>query len=389
MANEIQVWNKLMSSALSMRGVKVDRNQFLKSKLGRYCTEAQVETALSYSPLKVLSRQDIDRIANSVISSHIKQVTATSAAAGVPGGFAMAATIPGDIAQYYYHVFNLSQKLAYLYGYPDLLDEDGNATDDTINLLTLFTGVMMGAAVANNGIREVSKQLAAKAVKRLPQQALTKGVIYPIVKKIAAMLGYKLTKETFAKGVGKLIPVLGGVVSGSLTYATFRPGAKRLQKTLQGEMEYFYQSMGMDGTENFKHDNTTDFDYTSYEEVNGTEEEEILNIEKQRIICLIDVAYIDNDITQKERQYIKTKIEEAELSDDEKLELVKSLKDGKIPPFNLNVFNNDNKEGIRLLKEVLEMLKLDNRFTLGEKLYLKKIGKEIGFTIEELNELMQ
>ena len=57
MANEIQVWNKVMSAALAMPGVKVDRNQFLKSKLGRYCTDAQVETALSYSPLKVLSRQ--------------------------------------------------------------------------------------------------------------------------------------------------------------------------------------------------------------------------------------------------------------------------------------------------------------------------------------------
>ena len=389
MANEIQVWNKVMSAALAMPGVKVDRNQFLKSKLGRYCTEAQVETALSYSPLKVLSRQDIDRIANSVISSHIKQVTAISAAAGVPGGFAMAATIPGDIAQYYYHVFNLSQKLAYLYGYPNLLDEDGNATDDTINLLTLFTGVMMGAAVANNGIREVSKQLAAKAVKRLPRQALTKGVIYPLVKKIAAMLGYKLTKETFAKGVGKLIPVLGGVVSGGLTYATFRPGAKRLQKTLQGEMEYFYRSMGMDGTENFKQETTAGPDYTSYEEVNDMEEEKTLSIEEMRIVCLIDVAYIDNDMTSKERQYINKKIEDADLSDDEKFELIQFLKEGKVPPFKFDAFKNDNKEGIRLLKDVIEMLKLDNRFTLGEKLYVKKIGKEMGFALEELNEFMQ
>lgn len=388
MANEIQVWNKVMSTALAMPGVKVERNQFLKSKLGRYCTEAQVETALSYSPLKVLSRQDIDRIANSVISSHIKQVTALSAAAGVPGGFAMAATIPGDIAQYYYHVFNLSQKLAYLYGYPNLLDEDGNATDDTINLLTLFTGAMMGAAVANNGIREVTKQLAAKAVKRLPQQALTKGVIYPLVKKIAAMLGYKLTKDSFAKGVGKLIPVLGGVLSGGLTYATFRPGAKRLQKTLQGEMEYFYQSMGMNGTENFNQETMAGSDYTSYEEVNEMEEENTLSIEEMRIVCLIDVAYIDNDITSKERQYINKKIEDANLSDDEKFELVKFLKEGKVPPFKFDAFKNDNKEGIRMLKDVIEMLKLDNRFTLGEKLYVKKIGKEMGFTLEELKEFM-
>lgn len=384
MANEIQVWNKVMSTALAMPGVKVDRNQFLTNKLGRYCTEAQLQIALSVSPIKVLSRQDIDRIANSVISSHVKQVTTISAVAGLPGGFTMAATIPADIAQYYYHVFNLSQKLAYLYGYPDLLDENGNATDDTINLLTIFTGIMMGAAVANNAIREVSKQLAAKAVKRLPQQALTKGVIYPLVKKIAAMLGYKLTKETFAKGVGKLIPVLGGVISGGLTLATFRPGAKRLQKTLQGEMEFFYRDMGMNGTEHFRQEETTE--YTPYEDVE--EDNNPVNIEKLRIIVLIDIAHIDNSITQKEREYINAKIEESELTDDDKFELVNFIKEGKVPKFTFEAFKDNNKESIRLLKETIELLKLDRRYTLGEKLYIKKIGKELGFSQEDMDGFM-
>ena len=182
MANEIEIWNKVMSTALAMPGVKVDRAQFLTSKLENYCTKAQVETAVSVSPLKVLTRQDIDRIANSVINSHVTQVTAVSAVAGLPGGWTMAATIPADMAQFYYHVFKVSQKLAYLYGYPDLLDENGNATDDTINLLTVFTGVMMGVGGANNAIKAVAQQVAANAVKRLPQQALTKGFIYPVVK---------------------------------------------------------------------------------------------------------------------------------------------------------------------------------------------------------------
>ncbi len=385
MANEIQIWNKVLSTALDMPGVKVNREDFLKSKLGQYCTESQVEVALTVSPLKVLSRQDIDRIANSIIGSHVKQVTAISSLTGVPGGFAIAATVPADIAQYYYHVFKLSQKLAYLYGYPDLLDENGNATDDTINLLTLFAGVMMGAAAANNAIRTISKKMAETAVKRLPQQALTKGVVYPIVKKIATMLGYNMTKSTFAKGVGKAIPILGGIVSGTLTFATFRPGAKRLQKQMQGEMEFFYRNMGMDGTEHFKYDDTTEF--TAYEETN--ESEMPMNNEKLRIIVLIDIAHIDNSITQKEREYINAKIEESELADDEKFELVNYLKEGKVPKFELGVFKEDNKESIRLLKESIELLKLDRRYTLGEKLYIKKIGKELGFTQEDLDDFMK
>lgn len=384
MANEIQVWDKVMSAALSLPGVKVNREEFLKEKLSLYCNEKQLQTALSKSPVKVFSRTQIDKIADSVISSHVIKVTAISAAAGIPGGLAMAATIPGDIAQYYYHVFNLSQKLAYLYGYPDLLDENGKVTDATTNLLTVFAGVMMGAAVANNAIREISKQLAETAIKKLPQQALTKGAIYPLVKKVASWIGVKLTKESFAKGVGRFIPVLGGIISGGLTLATFRPGAKRLQKTLQGEMEFFVRS-DESRSEEVSEENETA--YTPYEEVN--ESASIDSIEYHRILTLISIAFIDNDITTKERTYINTKIEEATLTDDQKLELITILKDGKTPKITFDAFVDDNEEGVKLLSQAIEMLKLDRRFTLGERLYIKKIGKELGFGPEDVENLMK
>ncbi|MDD3041300.1 MAG: hypothetical protein PHO71_25985, partial [Bacteroides sp.] len=63
-------------------------------------------------------------------------------------------------------------------------------------------------------------------------KALTKGTIYPIVKKIAQAIGVKMTKDIFAKGVSKVIPVIGGVASGGLTYVTFRPMAYKLKKHL-------------------------------------------------------------------------------------------------------------------------------------------------------------
>jgi len=356
----------------------------LKEKLSLYCNEKQLETALSMSPVKVFSRNQIDKIADSVISSHVIKVTAISTVAGIPGGLAMAATIPSDIAQYYYHVFNLSQKLAYLYGYPDLLDENGKVTDATINLLTVFSGVMMGAAVANNAIREISKQLAETAIKRLPQQALTKGAIYPLVKKVASWIGVSLTKKSFANGVAKVIPVLGGVISGGLTLATFRPGAKRLQKTLQGEMEFFVRSDESRADDALEDNETT---YTPYEEVNGSAS--IDSIEYHRILTLISIAFIDNDITTKERAYINTKIEEATLTDDQKLELITILKDGNTPKITFDAFAEDNREGIKLISQAIEMLKLDRRFTLGERLYIKKIGKELGFGPEDVENFMK
>ena len=41
-----------------------------------------------------------------------------------------------------------------------------------------------------------------------------------------------MNKEIFAKGVSKIIPVVGGVASGGLTYVTFKPCAKKLERYL-------------------------------------------------------------------------------------------------------------------------------------------------------------
>ena len=151
------------------------------------------------NPVEVISKDRIDALVNACINNHTAKVTAISAAAGIPGGLAMAATIPGDMAQYYWHTFVLAQKLAYLYGIPDLRDEEGNLSETSQDMLTLFVGVMMGAAAANNVIKNLSKAFAEQVVKRLPRQALTKTVYYPIIKQVAKWIGINLTKSSFAK----------------------------------------------------------------------------------------------------------------------------------------------------------------------------------------------
>lgn len=67
---------------------------------------------------------------------------------------------------------------------------------------------------------------------KAPQQALTKGTIYPIVKKVATVLGVQMTKQIFAKSAAKIVPLVGAAVSGSLTFATFLPMSKRLRRHL-------------------------------------------------------------------------------------------------------------------------------------------------------------
>lgn len=92
---------------------------------------------------------------------------------------------------------------------------------------------MFGVSGAATTITKLSTSAASKASKTLASKALTKGTLYPIVKKIAQVLGVKMTKDIYAKGVSKVIPVIGGVASGGLTYITYKPMAIKLKKHLR------------------------------------------------------------------------------------------------------------------------------------------------------------
>ena len=159
----------------------------------------------------------------------------------------MAATIPADVLQFFGMSLRLAQELSYLYGADDLW-KDGQIDDDRVrSQLILYCGVMFGISGAVSGVRLLSVQMAKVALKKLPQQALTKTFWYPILKQIGKAVGVKVTKSTVAKGVSKVVPILGGVVSGSLNFASMMPMGKRLYKALdKANFDYSEEEMEAD-----------------------------------------------------------------------------------------------------------------------------------------------
>ena len=74
-------------------------------------------------------------------------------------------------------------------------------------------------------------------------------MIYPVVKKVATLLGFQMTKQIFARGVAKVVPIVGGVASGGLTYVTYKPMAIKLKKHLSGlqiaDVNYYSQTLSV------------------------------------------------------------------------------------------------------------------------------------------------
>ncbi len=231
--NNDNIFESALALATSLPLVHINREEFLSRELKRFCPTYQVNIAIEHSPAYAnISVDIIDKIANECINYETNKVSSISFLTGLPGGIAMFGTIPADITQYLGHILRILQKLAYLYGWDEFIKPNEKLDDNTANILTLFIGVMFGVNGAASTISKLSASAAQNASKKLASQALTKGTIYPIVKKIAQTLGVKMTKEIFAKGVSKIIPVVGGVISGGLTYANFKPCANRLKKYL-------------------------------------------------------------------------------------------------------------------------------------------------------------
>ena len=222
---------EVITKAVQIPGVKVNRKQFLADQFA--CKTDNLEEILDKGPIEAgIKREDIMLLSKKLILARTSQSSIASFVTGVPGGLAMAATIPADILQFFGMALKLAQELSYLYGAQDLW-VDGKIDDDKVkNQLILYCGVMFGVSGAVSGLRVLSTQLSKTALKKIPQKALTKTFWYPILKKIVNCIGINLTKKTFAQGVSKAVPVIGGVVSGGINFASMLPMANRLNDTL-------------------------------------------------------------------------------------------------------------------------------------------------------------
>jgi len=188
---------EIISKAIQIPGVKVDRNKFLAEVFSSKVD--LLENIKNNGPVEAgITREEISNIANKLIMKRTSQSSIASFAAGIPGGLAMAATIPADILQFFGMSLRLAQELSYLYGADDLW-KNGQVDDEKVkNQLILYCGVMFGVSGAVSGVRVLSTQVAKTALKKIPQKALTKTFWYPMIKKICSFVGYTLTKKTLA-----------------------------------------------------------------------------------------------------------------------------------------------------------------------------------------------
>lgn len=234
--------DKLYSTTLQTIGavsklpiVRVDREEFLRK---HFAGSPHLDIILEKGPQAVYTTKSLRQKANGIINNSATKTSVASFATGLPGNpVVMVAAGGADIAQYFGFAINLAQQIAYLFGEDDLFDGGGQLSEAAQIRVIAYLGAMFGAAGAASLVSQTSKVAGANLGKKVAGQALTKTVWYPLVKKVGALVGKQVTKKTVEKTITKAVPVIGGVVSGGLTYLTFRPMGHRLADVLTRNLD--------------------------------------------------------------------------------------------------------------------------------------------------------
>ena len=224
-----------LKKVMRLKGVAIERDHFLRSEFRkRGVSGERVELAISTSPAAAgMDSGLVDSIAMDVIDFETKKSSVLSFSAGLPGGLAMLGTIPADVTQYYVHAFRIMQKLAYLYGWQSFIDDCDEMDDETLAAFALLLAVMVGVSGANSALTAFSKTVQSNVAKKVANKALMNTSYYPIIKKVLTGIGVKVTKSSFGDAVSKVVPVIGGFVSGGLTFFSLKNGSKRLAVELR------------------------------------------------------------------------------------------------------------------------------------------------------------
>lgn len=230
---EQKVIMDMITQVIRSPGIRVNREAFLR-EIFQLTDSYTLRQIVEKGPVAAgYDRLALKKQADRLVQSRTLTSSGVSFAAGLPGGLiGISAGVAADTVQFFAAALRLAQELSYFYGAEDLWSDGAVNTERVQNQLMLYLGVMFGVREAAAAVRVTSSPAGQAALAALPGKTIVRTMGFPVVKSIAKVIGTKMTRNLLTKGVSKAVPLVGGVISGSITYATLRPMGLRLVEAL-------------------------------------------------------------------------------------------------------------------------------------------------------------
>ena len=164
------------------------------------------------------------------------------------------------MAQYFGFAINLAQKIAYLFGEDDLFTDELELNEGAKVRVLAYLGVMLGASGSAMLVGKLAREVGKNMGKKITQQALTKTTWYPLLKKIGAMVGKRVVKESVGESRCQGCARCWRCHFRGDNLCDVKPMGGRLADVLVRNLNGEFDETGMELRPEFKKANTADAD---------------------------------------------------------------------------------------------------------------------------------
>jgi len=295
----------------------------------------------------------------SIINSYSLTNAAISGGASlVPGPWGMVAVIP-EIAAVIRNQLAMIYDVGMAYGKSKVLTKE------------LLAGILitaMGASAGSLLIMQGSK-------------VLVKRVALRVFQRIIAMLAGKVTQQALKSVISKWLPIVGPAAMAAWSNYLTRQVGKKAIEIFEKEIvisEEVVEEMPLE-TESVSVRTAA----TSLTATPG------ISPDMPKVQTLVNLMKVDGAINAEEREYVQTIIDNADLTESERADLTQAIdKSGKFV-VDYSAFASSPDDAIGLLVDMVALAKRDGSFHITEKMFVKQIGKLLGFSDSDIDETME
>lgn len=294
---------------------------------------------------------------NSLIRWQISKTTTSGFLTGLGGLITLPIAIPADISTGIYIHMRMIAAIAYIGGY-DIKD------DKVKSLIYLcLVGESIKDILKDGGIA-IGNKLAFSSLKSVSGKTLTK---------INRMVGFRLVTKFGEKGavnLVKFVPVAGGIIGATVNAIGTNTIGNLAKKT------FIQDSNELSDIRN------------SFTEFDNTEFSEVVDLNFLKFNSYINLIKIDGKIASEELEVFEKALNQSLLSEDIKLDLIAKLNSAERINVDYSAFIDNIEDSLDLMTNLIKLAKADNEFHILEKMFIKNVGAQIGFSPEEIDDLM-
>jgi uncharacterized tellurite resistance protein B-like protein len=211
-------------------------------------------------------------------------------------------------------------------------------------------------------------------------KVFVKRVSLRVFQKIIVILAGRVTQQALKSAISKWLPVVGAAAMAVWSNYLTRQVGKKAVEIFEKEIvlsEEVIEEMPLE-TESLSVPTAS----ISRASTPG------MSPDLPKVQTLVNLMKVDGTTKAEEREYVQTIIGNADLTESERADLTQAMeKSGKFA-VDYAAFASSPDDAIGLLVDMVTLAKRDGTFHITEKMFVKQVGKLLGFSDNDIDETM-